>query len=231
MQKIKQFFDRHQTIQQLLVGVVIIVITYLFGELYKLPWWFIWLTVLFAVALGLWIWNQITEKSKKRISKLSEEEIEQTVQDWILDTPGVSCEKQKVKETDEEFFIFTITLTDPDQPKPAKFHVIQKRSTPKQIDIVLWGDLKLENVQADVRDKIKRKISLELARMGCEFTYGNDKDALGKLVVAEPLVIDDSLTVYHFRQKLLSVIRATILIQIIREESFIEAGIKSPPQI
>jgi len=60
--------------------------------------------------------------------------------------------------------------------------------------------------------KLAGKISIEMARLGIEFDFTGGPNPYEIIVLLDPVIIDDSLSNFFFRQRIFFVIRAMILV-------------------
>ena len=76
----------------------------------------------------------------------------------------------------------------------------------------------MESIPDVVRDKIGGKLSLELARFGVQFSFSDEIDESRYAILIESVPLDDFLTGFNFRQRILFIVRAILCIQVIRTE-------------
>jgi len=175
--------------------------------LQNMPWFLIPLSVMLAVGLFLFAinqWKQIGKK--KKISKLSDKEIEKMIREWV-DIPGYVIERI-VPETR---VIFNFVIKDRSE---RNVNIIRNTNIPAII--ILAGRLKIPTLNRSLDEakwrKLAGKISIEMARLGIEYVFDGDPNRYEFISLIDPVFLDDSLTDFFFRQRILFVIRAMILV-------------------
>lgn len=219
--KITDFFD-HPIIKLLGLPGIIAVITWLVTRLGKLPVWQTWLVILVGVGCTLWIMNQVNvwrEQHKKRISQYTDKELERVIREWV-DVPTLTFRRQEP----EQNLHFKFLLTD----NYDRFITIARtRNEPSKLFIMselAFDDDKKQLTNANWQT-LADGIRLELARLGIEFTFNGVPNKLQRIRVTEVVIIDDTLTDFYLRQRIVLVIRAIVLIKEVVKSTRKEMGI------
>lgn len=167
----KKFIDflEHPVVQFFGGPGIFAVITWLVTRLAKLPVWEIWLAVVFAIGLGLWIVNQIglaRERSKKRITELSDVDLEKTIRGW-LDNPGMQI--TRLPDDNKLYFAFRVVYTD----NMCEIIVNRMKREPEYIAIQgimnIVSTKEMEFSEEELA-KIGFRVGLELARASVYFS-------------------------------------------------------------
>lgn len=220
----KKFTDflNHPIIQLAGGGVVVGVITWIVTHAAKLPLWEIWLAVLFAVGSILWIINQIavvSERSKKRITKFSDKELESTIRQWI-DNPGMAV--TRLPNEDKIFFAFSVEFTD----NKTKIVVSRMKSDSQFIAIqsaISIADVEGVELSEKDLDKVSRRVGLELARAGVYFAVSRLPKGIGiRMFNWVPLY--DELNAGAFLQECLNVTKGVVLMRYALASALEELG-------
>jgi len=218
--KIKDFFS-HPIIQLLGVPGIIVVITWLVTRLEKLPVWQIWLVILFGVGCGFWIMNQATfwrERNKKRISQYTDKELEKVIREWV-DIPTIAF----IRQEPEQDLYFKFAVKD---EYDRFITIIRKRNEPSMILLLsemTFDDDKQQLTQANWQT-LADGLRLELARLGIQFIFNGDPNKLQRIRVTDAVIIDDALTGFYLRQRIMFVIRALVLIREVGKKTYKEMG-------
>lgn len=216
-------------LEKIIAGVIVAAIiaggVAVWSLISKLPSPIIFVAAITTFAAIIIIWNQLgiwRERTKKKLSKYSEKEIEAVIREWI-DIPTLSFRRQEP----EQDLYFKFLLTD---NFGRHINIIRKRNQPSMILIVAemtFPDSRQQLTQANWQTLADR-LSLELARLGIEFIFNGVPNPLQRVRVTEPIIIDDSLTGFHFMQRVMLVIRALVLAQQIGKNTFKELGVTLP---
>jgi hypothetical protein len=214
-------FLSHPIIQLLGVPGIIAVITWLVTRLEKLTVWQIWLVILFGVGCGLWIMNQVTfwrERHKKRISQYTDKELEKVIREWV-DIPTLAF----IRQEPEQDLYFKFALKD---EYDRFITIIRKRNEPSMILLLsemTFDDDKQKLTQANWQT-LADGLRLELARLGIQFIFNGDPNKLQRIRVTDAVIIDDTLTGFYLRQRIMFVIRALVLIREVGKKTYKEMG-------
>lgn len=179
-------------------------------RLVSLPAWEIFGAIIVAIGGTLLIVNQVEisfQRHKKKISRYSDKEVEATIREWV-DLPSLLVQR---KETpDDLLFLFVVTHSG------YILNILRAKKEPSTISIVANAVLPLEGLTRQDRNTVAGRIAVEMARLGIQFwmTYAkiNNKE-VGQTEVQEIVTLDDSLTPFYFRQRVMFVLRALVLIQ------------------
>jgi hypothetical protein len=211
----RKFLDflEHPVVQFFGGPGIFAVITWLVTRLAKLPVWEIWLAVIFALGLGLWIVNQIglaRERSKKRLTKLSDEDLENTVRGW-LDNPGM--EVTRLPNDAKHYFAFRVRYTD----NMCEIIVSRMKTEPGYIaiqgimDIVSTKEMEFSGEELA---RIGFRIGLELARASVYFAIlpeAPSKPKARHIRIFNWVPLYDELNAGFFSRECLSVTRGVVL--------------------
>jgi len=191
----------------------------------KLPSPIIFVAAIATFAAIIIIWNQIViwrERTKKKLSQYSDKELETVVREWV-DIPSLSFSRQEPEQT--EYFKFLLT------DNSGRYVTITRNKNEPSMILILsemtFPDDKQQLNQANWKT-LRDRLSLELARLGIEFTYSGIANQPKSVRVTEPVIIEDSLTSFRFRQSVVLVIRALVLTKLVGEYTFKELGIAIP---
>jgi len=224
--KITNFFN-HPFIQLLGWGGFATVITWVVTHLAKLPLWEVWLAILFCVGCAFWIMNQIAlfrERNVKGLTKLSDKELENTIREWV-DIPDMTFKRS---DSPDSYFMFTLT-----DKFNRVIHIARHKKDPHYISI--WTDINISshpalNIELSENDleKIGVNINLEMARLGIYFSTTGTGTKSIQVRLYNPILLDDSLTAFNFRQQCLFVTRAFVLLMQVLRITLSELGIILP---
>lgn len=200
----------------------------------KIPWYLIALSVIASMGFVFFAINQFEtrqDRHKKKLSQLSDKEIEDTIRKWV-DIPEYTYRRSDV-DVKGAYFIFDLTDT-----VGRPIHVTRNIKDPHCIGI--WSDLGLlpadneypglpEKKLGEIRqiikcnfDKIKQKLSLEILRLGCYYHFYEE---LGVIRLVNDVYLDDSLNASEFISQCLFVTRAMTLVQLVLLNTLGELGI------
>jgi hypothetical protein len=192
---------------QLLGGSgVMFVITWIITHLARLPIWEIWLAIIFVITCLVIIINQIDAwrgRHKKGLTKLSEKELENTVHQWLVN-PVFSVRPMPV-DNDRHFGFHVTGKSRPD------IYVIRAKNEPSIIQ-VLSPKLMIPPMDQTVMDRVQNSLTIEMARLDVQFMYEGGGKIPPNISLMQPIPIVDELTVFEFRQNIVVVTRAAILI-------------------
>jgi len=209
-------------------GIAVIV----FAWLAQLPTYQLILLTVGTIGLVLWVINQIAiwrERHKKKLSKFSDKEIENTIREWI-DIPGYTFKRSDMG-IDGAYFVFTLTDTE-----GRPINITRNVKDPHYIQI--WSDLllfpdipditegqktpreelkKIKQLIQDNIDKIGFSLSLEILRLGCHYQFFKEQ---GILRLVTDVYLEDSLDSSDFIRQCLFVTRAMTLVRLIFTATF-----------
>lgn len=208
-EKVTDFLNNR--IVQLVGGpAVLAVITWILTHLAKLPLWAIWVTIIISVCVGLLIVNQIAiwrERTKKKISELSDEELREVIRRWI-DKPFF---KVQTNEKDEVLFSFTI-----ENPYKRQIEIVRDRKNSFVIYLGVTINVPDEHVsiiselQEPRRSDVISGLIMELARIG--IAWSGVKHPLKEFVIQDSILIDDRLTEFYLLEHIWFMDRAIIIV-------------------
>ncbi len=179
-----------------------------------------------AIPMTVLIINQIAlwkERHKKRLSKYSEKEIEDTIREWV-DTPFLTFKREEIPNV---HFQFTVSSHG------VPVSLIRNHKETHAIGIVtdvslIPTDGKQEMpVTEDLWREVNGNVSIELARLGIQFEFNGKKNLTERVRLIEPVFIDDSLTRLRFLERVMFVMRAVILVQEVAKQIFREYALTS----
>lgn len=211
----KKFIDflDHPIIRFFGGPAIIAAVTWLVTRLAKLPIWGIWLAVIFAIGLTLWIVNQIglaRERSKKRLTELSDVDLEKTIRGW-LDNPGM--EVTRLPDDNRLYFAFRVRYTD----NMCEIIVNRIKREPEYIAIQGMMDIvstKEMEFSEEELAKIGFRVGLELARASVYFSIlpGPPSGPKARHVrIYNWVPLYDELNAGFFSRECLSVTRGLVL--------------------
>ena len=201
------------------VGVVIMAL------LAQVPIYILLLVALGSFCLVFFGINQFhafRERRKKGIASLNDQEIEDTIRNWV-DIQAFSFQRQVAEA--QLYFKFLITYN-----LNRKVTIIRCRDESSVIELITDVTLTPTNqsVNQSVWEKLASKLSVEMARLGIQFKFNGEPNLLERITLIEPIMIDDSLTGFYFRQRVMFVVRAIVLVQQITKETFGELNFSEP---
>jgi hypothetical protein len=190
----------------------------------KLPVWEIWLAIVFAIGCGLWITNQIAiwrELHQKRLTKLSDIELEDTVRKW-LDNPGRAV--TRLPDNEKAHFAFLVEYTD----NKTKIVVSRLKSDREKQYIAIQGSITVASTkEAELSEsqleKISRRIGLETARANVYFTVVPFPSGRN-IRVFSWVPLYDELNASFFNDECLNVTKGIVLARYIFATSLEEMG-------
>ncbi len=186
--------------------------------LQNISWYLLTLGFFAAIVLILVGINQYSifkERRKKRFTQYSDKEIETTIRDWV-DLPTFSFQRQ---ERPEVYFQFLIT-----DIYKRLVTIARHKNEPYIINILTELELTptVQQVTKDGWEKLASRLSVEMARLGIQFKFNGETNKLDRIRLWESVSFDDSLTAYYFRERILFVIRAFVLVEEVRRDFFRE---------
>jgi len=180
------------------------VITWLFGHLANIPIMYIWLSILVAVSVTLWFILQIKgwrEVHQKKITELSDKELEILIWDW-LKMPTWAVKPMPLEK--ETVFAYNVKFQD------IPIDIVKERPQPDIIFLITVFTLPLDEhgLSTVEQDRLYGQLHIEFARLGIQW---DRKENTNTIRLTEPLILDDSITPYNFRSRVMFVIRAEVL--------------------
>jgi hypothetical protein len=188
------------------------------------PAYLIILAILAAVGLIIFIINQYynyRSERKKSLSKLSDKKIEKTIRDW-LDIPGYNIEKMR----GEENIFFNYLLKDKIDRKVNIIRAKEEQHLISFIGKVIIDPPRSRPLTDFEWRKLSGKISIDMARFGIEYDFTGSTNRYDSVTLLDRLVLDNSLNDIVFRQRILFVIRAIILVIEIYNQFLFEIDIR-----
>jgi len=186
-----------------------------------MPWFLAVLAAIAAFGLVLFAKNQYSlykNGRTKRISKLSDKEIERMIREWI-DMPGFVFER-KPQEPD---VLFNFLVQD---KAGRKINIFRQADTPNIIFIV--GRVQTVPPNRSLADaewrKLAGNISIEMARLGIEYAFDGEPNRYEYVRLLDPVILDDSLTDFFFKQRIFFLLRAFVLVMEICRQDLRELG-------
>ncbi len=188
----------------ILAGGILVIILAFFQ---RLPLYQLLLLIIGTVGLVLWTINQIAvwkERHKKSLTKLSDKELENTIREWI-NIPAWSVQPQTLQEG--TLFAYLIQHQD--------LHVAIVRQASERSIIGLASKLTMRSKKTELSqpewERLSGQLSIQLAQFGIEYDFVGDPIKWETIQIVEPVILDDSMTGFYFRSRVMFVIRAAIL--------------------
>ena len=191
--------------------------------LQSVPWYLVLLGLLAAVVLILFGINQYEirrERHKKKLTQLSDKELEALIREWI-NIPAWKVSPYPLQGKVETLFAYQVQFQDvlidvvKENPQPEMIFLIsvftmpsEKEGLSKAEQTRLWGQLRIE-----------------FARLGIQWDY---VDTPNTVRLTEPIILDDSITPYYFRSRIMFVVRANILAYELWKEALRTSGQSTP---
>jgi len=199
----------HPIVQLIGLPGAIALITWVAIKGQEVPLWLIWLALLFSVGCVFWIANQVgvwKERHKKRIIGMSDTEIEKTIREW-LDWPSFAVRRQD--HSDAKFLFLVIDRAG------RNFSVLISKQEPTVVQIVTEVDLAMKDVKLSQEnwELVASRLSVEMARLGIQFLFTGEPNKFQQIMLIEQVILDDSLTDYIFRERVMFVARALVLVK------------------
>jgi len=177
----------------------------------KLPPPIIFVAGLATFAAIIFIWIQLgiwRERTKKKISKLSDEELGETIHKWI----SKPIYKYKIQSNvrGDAFFSFTI-----ENPYKRGVEIIRLKDEPSVIrlgvNIVSTDELvsKISALSELKQAEIASGLIIELSRLGV--SWSKVKPPLKEFVIEDAIVISDELTEFYLLQHIRFMDRVVII--------------------
>lgn len=135
------------------------------------------------------------------------------VREW-LDIPSLTFKRQDP----ESGLFFKFLITD---NYHRKITIIRWRDNPSIIEIIsetIMTEKNPQNVNPLVWQKLASKLSIEMARLGIQFLFNGEHYKFNRIRLIDQIILDDSLTDFYFRQRIIFVLRALVLVNEITKE-------------
>lgn len=222
----KWFKDNIINILQWLLPSAGTIVVIVLALIQHVPWYLIFVSVIAVICLILFGINQIEtwkERHKKRLSQYADKEIEDIIREWV-DIPNFSFQRQQFEST----LYFKFMITD---NFGRIVNIIRNRNNPNMIHIMSGAILTLNKGQSMNQsgwEELAGRLSIEMARLGIQFSFDGVPNRFEGIRLTDSIIIDDSLAGFYFRQRIMFVIRAVVLIANVRNQFLKEKGITEP---
>jgi len=186
------------------VGMVGVAVVAIVAWLQSVPWYLALLGLLTAVVLILGGINQYEirkERHKKKLTQLSDKELESLIWDWLK----ISAWKANPQPLQvETVFAYQVQFQD------ILIDVVKEKPQPEMIFLVSVFTMpsEKEGLSEVERNRLWGQLRIEFARLGIQWDYVGTPDTVK---LSEPIILDDSITPYYFRSRIMFVVRANIL--------------------
>ena len=168
------------------------------------PWYLIVLSAFAAVALILFGINQyetLKERHKKKLTQLSDKELESLVWEWLK----ISAWKVNPEPLeDKTIFAYHVQFQN------IPIDIVRESHQPDIISLISVFTMpsEKEGLSEAERNRLWGQLRIEFARLGIQWDYVKTPDTV-RLI--ESIILEDSITSYYFRSRIMFVIRANIL--------------------
>ncbi len=185
-------------------GLVGVAVAAFIAWLQSVPWYLALLGLLAAVVLILIGINQYEtrkERHKKKLTQLSDKELESLVWEWLrISAWKINPQPLQV----ETVFAYQVQFQD------ILIDVVKEKSQPEMIFLVSVFTIpsEKEGLSETERNRLWGQLCIEFARLGIQWNYVGTPDTVK---LTEPIILDDSITSYYFRSRIMFVVRANIL--------------------
>jgi hypothetical protein len=186
-----------------------------FTILKELPLYQLLLLLLAAIGLILLVINQYAtwkERRKKKLTKLSDKELEARIREWI-NIPAWSVQLQP--PIDDVSFAYKINHQN-------SFVYVHRHVAEPSV-IGLSSKLVMHSTKTELSkyewERLEGQLSIEMARLGIEWDFVGSPNKWDTIELIEPVILDDSLTSFYFRSRVMFVVRAIILVHEIWNEN------------
>ncbi|MFH0941700.1 MAG: hypothetical protein V1823_01580 [Chloroflexota bacterium] len=174
--------------------------------------------ILIVVALTFYVVKQLTvTKSKRGLTELSPKELQSEIRNWV-DVPAWSVQPQPLQS--ETMFAYEVQYKD--------IHIAVVREKPQPSIIVLITKFTMRSEKTMLSEvewqRLGSQLSIELARFGIEWDFIGESNTFESIELIEPVILDDSLTQYYFRSRIMFVVRARILAHELWKEALRQSG-------
>ncbi|MEK7280950.1 MAG: hypothetical protein AAB037_01180, partial [Chloroflexota bacterium] len=178
------------------------------------------LGLLAAIALILFSINQYDAwkvKRKKRLIQLSNKELESKIREWI-NIPAWSVQPQS--QLKGILFAYSIqhgglhVAIVRDAEEPSVIALVSKFTMPSEEAALYKGEW----------GRFRGQLSIEMARLGIQWHFIGPQNKFEAIELAEQVILDDAVTGYYFRSRVLFVLRAGILVMELWKEALRLSG-------
>jgi hypothetical protein len=186
--------------------------------------------ILLVVALTFYLVNQVkSTRAKRGLTKLSHKEIETQVREWI-DISAWKIQKGALPNG----VLLSYDLTHGDLP----IHIERQAKQPEVFYLASEISLthlvpKNKRMSREDWESLAGKLAIEMARQGIQWSFSGDEgdkklaNKEERIRLIDYVILDDSLTGFYFREKVMFVVRALILVIEVSREFF--KGIPDKP--
>ncbi len=182
----------------------------------SLPYYVIALATLFAFGAIFWGINQFhvfRERRRKGLSSRSDKEIEDVIRNW-LDDPGYKFQRKDINDPlfhNDRLFHFEV-----EDEWGRVISIARPRAKPTRLDLAsavfLSSEHKkmYEELNPDDKNNLVHNLRVEMARIGVLFK--GIETSLNRVDIGDSVSLDDNLTEFYLKQRILFMIRATFLL-------------------
>jgi len=203
-----------------LFALAIIALPGILAWIKQMPWFLIPLSVVFMAGNVLWTMNQWKQWRRGRgISRLSDKKIEQIIREWI-DIPEVSIERKPPQP--DVYFNFTMKY------KTLNINIIRHKESPAIVQLVARIQTSLLDIpfNEEALRKNAGKVGIEMARLGIDYRFDGSPNPRDFILLIDPVILDDSLTEFYFRKRIMFVFRASVLVLETAKQTADELGLR-----
>ena len=186
------------------VGMVGAAVVAIVAWLQNVPWYLALLGLLAAVVLILFGINQYEihkERHKKKLTQLSNKELEVLIWEWLK----ISAWKVSPQPLqDATLFAYQVQFQN------VLIDIVRESHQPDIISLisVFIMPSEKEGLSGAERNRLGGQLNIEFARLGIQWDYVETPDTV-RLI--ESIILEDSITPYYFRSRIMFVVRANIL--------------------
>jgi len=195
-----------------LAGLLLVITPAIIGFLawfQSQPLYIIGLAIIIAFAftfLGVNQFHVLRERRKKGIASLNDQEIEETIRNW-LDDPLFKFQRK----VDPDYLFQFVVTDEPGRPVTISRTKLKPTHLELATAITLSNEHrgKYETLSLGEKQKIMHDLRIEMARYG--IAYKGIDTKLERVDLGDIVLLDNSLTEFYFRQRVYFVIRAFVL--------------------
>jgi hypothetical protein len=142
-------------------SAITIAVTWILTHLADIPWWQVWLALIFVIGCTFWIVNQVKlwrGSRFKDFSRKSDKEIVEILREWF--------DKRHYSSStlSDEKYLFHIVGTDKEN---RNINVIRSKENPSTINIFLSiNEQDISKIPQPYQNKARFDINIEMARVG-----------------------------------------------------------------
>ena len=194
----------HPAIQFWGSGGLVAVITWILTSIAQVPLWQVWLAILFSIGWTVWVVILIRdwkERHKKKLTQLSNKELEALIWEWLK----ISAWKVSPQPLqDATLFAYQVEFQD------KLITIVRESHQPDIISLISVFTMpsEKEGLSEAERNRLGGQLNIEFARLGIQWNYVETPDTV-RLI--ESIILDDSMTPYYFRSRIMFIVRANIL--------------------